>query len=312
VPPATAINKTGNVLELITVAKDGSLQHSRFISGAWKAPVVLKQTTSLPPALAAGPSGGLELAVVATDGQIYHARFTGTQWSGFQTTGVESTLTPALAVSDDGIVHLVATSTDGSVVHSRFVDNAWEASVPTGIDSNFSPALAFNSSEGALELLAVDTNGAVQHGRYVDGSWSDPVSLEINTEVRPALAAVANGVAAAVVDTDHVVSVGLFQPPPPVSFKTDILRIFTNNGSKTCARSGCHAGSRPANNMSLEASKAYKNIVNVRDLVVPGDPDSSVLFQEVESGRMPRSGGPLTDDDIDLLRRWIEAGAPNN
>ena len=66
-------------------------------AGAWSAPSLLKQTTSLPPALVADPAGGLDLAVVGTDGQVSYAHFAGTQWSSFKATGVKSALAPALA-----------------------------------------------------------------------------------------------------------------------------------------------------------------------------------------------------------------------
>jgi hypothetical protein len=160
----------------------------------------------------------------------------------------------------------------------------------------------------------------VQHGRFTSSAWATPVPLGLGTEVRPALAATSAEVATAVVGMDGQVSISRFHAPPaPVSFKTDILRIFTNNGAQTCAQSRCHSGSRPSGNLNLTASQAYNNIVNVtshahanQKRVLPGDADNSYLVQQVESGTMPRDNGPLSDADIDLLRRWIEAGALNN
>ena len=55
--------------------------------------------------------------------------------------------------------------------------------------------------------------------------------------------------------------------------------------------------------------------------VSPGDPDHSLLFQVVQApvpdtelGELEQMpvGAALDDDDIDQLRRWIEAGAENN
>src|SRR5207302_3794555 len=107
--------------------------------------------------------------------------------------------------------------------------------------------------------------------------------------------------------------------PPPPSFSRDILRIFTNNSARTCAQPGCHSGSRPAGNQNLEKGSAYANIVNVASSeqpklkrVLPGDAANSYLFQKVAAGLMPRTGGPLTAADIDLIRQWINAGAANN
>jgi hypothetical protein len=42
------------------------------------------------------------------------------------------------------------------------------------------------------------------------------------------------------------------------------------------------------------------------------------MFQKVtgaasiSGGRMPLMRGPLSAGDIDLIRQWIDAGAPNN
>ena len=53
--------------------------------------------------------------------------------------------------------------------------------------------------------------------------------------------------------------------------------------------------------------------------VIPGDPENSYLIQKIEGApgivgeRMPRTGGPyLTANQITIIRRWIELGAPNN
>jgi WD40 repeat protein/mono/diheme cytochrome c family protein len=50
----------------------------------------------------------------------------------------------------------------------------------------------------------------------------------------------------------------------------------------------------------------------VRHKVVAGNPDQSPLFRRVAAGKMPPPGeGPRPSaDDIAVLRRWIEAGAP--
>jgi hypothetical protein len=319
-PPAAAINSTGDALELITVGTDGGVRHSRFVSNAWKSPTLLKATTALPPALVDNPAGGLELAVVGANGTVSYAHFAGSSWSSFQTTAVKTTMIPALAVDGDGVVNLVATAPDQTVVHSRLVNKAWTTPVSTGLRSTLSPTLVFNRAGSSLELLARGPVGTVQHGRFTSSAWATPVSLDLGTEVRPVLAATSADVAAAVVGTDGQVSTSRFQAPAaPVSFKTDILRIFTNNGTQTCSQSKCHSGNRPSGDLNLTASQAYKNIVNVtshahanQKRVVPGDADNSYLFQQVDSGTMPKDKEPLSSADIDLLRRWIEAGAPNN
>jgi hypothetical protein len=98
-------------------------------------------------------------------------------------------------------------------------------------------------------------------------------------------------------------------------------RIFT----PSCAFSGCHGGSSPAEGMDLRAGAAYGNIVNVRssqmsslDRIEPLDPDNSYLYRKVNGGpsisgsRMPRGAAMLSQELRDLLRDWIERGAPND
>jgi len=97
--------------------------------------------------------------------------------------------------------------------------------------------------------------------------------------------------------------------------------IFT----PSCAFVGCHGGSSPAQGQNLSAGQAYANIVNVPsneqpslDRIEPGQPAQSYLWLKVTgdpsiSGlQMPRGGPQLSQEKLDLLRQWIEAGAPNN
>jgi hypothetical protein len=112
---------------------------------------------------------------------------------------------------------------------------------------------------------------------------------------------------------------------PAVSFSKDILRIFTNNGTKTCAQAGCHGGANPQLGQNLAAASAYASIVNVPSVekpslmrVKPGDAADSYLYQKITGApgitgsRMPLIGGPLAGSDITLIQQWINAGAPNN
>ena len=100
--------------------------------------------------------------------------------------------------------------------------------------------------------------------------------------------------------------------------------IFTGN----CTFSGCHAGSSPAQGMSLVAGQAFSNVVNVPAIelptmnrVTPNQPDNSYLVHKVQDthvdvggsgGRMPLNRSPLSQSDIDLIRAWIQAGAQSN
>jgi hypothetical protein len=93
----------------------------------------------------------------------------------------------------------------------------------------------------------------------------------------------------------------------------------------SCAFSGCHGGSSPSQGMDLTEGMAFADIVNVPssqqpslDRIEPNEPEESYLYLKVtgdssiSGGRMPSGGGPLAQDLIDLLRDWIERGAPND
>jgi Planctomycete cytochrome C len=89
---------------------------------------------------------------------------------------------------------------------------------------------------------------------------------------------------------------------------------------------GCHGGGSPSAGMNLEPGNAYEKLVNVASSeksgairVIPGDPENSYLVQKLRGDvgivglRMPRNGPPyLTDDQINLVKQWIQAGAKNN
>jgi hypothetical protein len=105
-----------------------------------------------------------------------------------------------------------------------------------------------------------------------------------------------------------------------VTFSTLQTQIFTARCS------GCHGGGSPSAGMNLEAGNAYENLVNKASSeksgairVIPGDAENSYLVQKLRGDagivglRMPRNGPPyLTDDQINLVKQWIQDGAKNN
>jgi hypothetical protein len=107
------------------------------------------------------------------------------------------------------------------------------------------------------------------------------------------------------------------------TFATLQRKVFT----PSCATLSCH-GAGNAGGMTLAAGAAYANLVGVPPSnsaalaagllrVVPGDPDRSFLLRKLEGTlgpdegqAMPRVGSQLPPKLIDLVRRWIAAGAP--
>jgi hypothetical protein len=100
-------------------------------------------------------------------------------------------------------------------------------------------------------------------------------------------------------------------------------KIFT----PSCSTLSCH-GAAGAGGLTLSAGAAYANLVGVapanqaaRDAgllrVAPGDPGRSFLLRKLEGQLtdgegvpMPFVGSSLPPASIDLVRRWIAAGAP--
>jgi hypothetical protein len=87
----------------------------------------------------------------------------------------------------------------------------------------------------------------------------------------------------------------------------------------------CHVGAGAPQGLRLDAGNSYALLVNVASAeapgtlrVSPGNPNASYLVQKIEGTaavgvRMPANGPPyLPQDRIDLVRRWIAAGAPSS
>jgi len=80
-----------------------------------------------------------------------------------------------------------------------------------------------------------------------------------------------------------------------------------------CVR--CHNGSLPPPSLNLTSkAAAFKRSASGRDYIVPGAPDRSLLISAVQRGgthpkMMPRTEVSLTEDQIGMLREWIEDGA---
>jgi hypothetical protein len=124
-------------------------------------------------------------------------------------------------------------------------------------------------------------------------------------------------------DRDRLVFVCARPAASSATFATLQRKIFT----PSCAMLSCH-GAGNAGGMTLAPGAAYANLVGVLATnpaaraagllrVAPGDPDGSFLLRKLtgtltpdEGAPMPRVGAAMPPADIDLIRRWIAAGAP--
>lgn len=96
---------------------------------------------------------------------------------------------------------------------------------------------------------------------------------------------------------------------------SNVQVILTNN----CGGSGCHIGSRESG-VRLDG---YDNVINSEGdqygilIVQAGNANGSPIIDKVESGptegqRMPLNGTPLSTEEINLIKQWINDDAPNN
>ncbi len=96
--------------------------------------------------------------------------------------------------------------------------------------------------------------------------------------------------------------------PPLVSYYQDIRPIFQAN---------CHGCHQPAKSKGRFVMTQFARLLAGGDggepAIVPGAPDSSLLVELITpidgEAEMPDKGSPLKRAEIDLVRRWIAAGA---
>jgi hypothetical protein len=104
--------------------------------------------------------------------------------------------------------------------------------------------------------------------------------------------------------------------------------VFERRG---CIEENCH-GSARAGELDLRADVAYANLIDVPSAgsslarIFPKQPLESYLYlklaaasapeqlfdQQIAGSPMPFSGAPLTTDQLQAVRAWIEAGAPED
>lgn len=111
--------------------------------------------------------------------------------------------------------------------------------------------------------------------------------------------------------------------PPDSSFGLVYTKIFTTS----CSVSGCHDGKEQS--PSLTGADTYRELISQDpanqealqanlELIKPSVSDSSFLYQKLIfatsnfkfGSPMPQGGLSLTSNEIEFVREWIDAGAP--
>lgn len=97
----------------------------------------------------------------------------------------------------------------------------------------------------------------------------------------------------------------------PVSFSQDIQPLF-NQRCVFCHGPNSIVATGAPNGLMLDT---YENVIfgsNFLPVLQPGQPENSTIVTMLEKGTMPAQGGPLSEDQIALVRNWIAQGAPDN
>ena len=105
-------------------------------------------------------------------------------------------------------------------------------------------------------------------------------------------------------------------------FEPTLAAIQANVFTPSCALSFCHGEAMTAN-LHLSEGHSYDSIVNVPSIELPSAmrvapflPDESFLICKLENcswivgSQMPLIDGPLDQSVIDVIRLWVQIGAP--
>lgn len=104
----------------------------------------------------------------------------------------------------------------------------------------------------------------------------------------------------------EVVALPTPTPRLEVSFSRDVLPILLAN----CTR--CHSGEAPPNGLRLDS---YEHLIAgslYTPELQPGRPEDSPLLIFITKGTMPPDAPALSEEEMGIIRRWIEAGANDN
>src|SRR5262249_48073155 len=93
--------------------------------------------------------------------------------------------------------------------------------------------------------------------------------------------------------------------PGPELYEKQVRPLFASR----CV--GCHGEKRRQAGLDLRSRAGMLQGGESGPALVPGSADRSLLYRLASRREMPpRKGGHLTDAELALVRRWIDAGAP--
>ncbi len=116
----------------------------------------------------------------------------------------------------------------------------------------------------------------------------------------------------AVVEGLHRVWVGLQSQAEQAQEPLGRFVSFSRNIAPILARrcTACHNTRTASGRLNLNSFAALLKGGDSGPVLTPHDADDSLLLTMVQDGSMPKDADPLAMDEIDMIRRWVEVGAP--
>src|SRR5882762_3578135 len=96
---------------------------------------------------------------------------------------------------------------------------------------------------------------------------------------------------------------------PKVTYQDNILPLFRNS----CLN--CHNPDKKKGGLDISSYSAAMAGSDSQKVIIPGDPDGSVLYKLVihaDEPKMPQKADKLPQKDLDLIKQWIAGGALEN
>ncbi|MFZ4765852.1 MAG: DUF1549 domain-containing protein, partial [Roseimicrobium sp.] len=113
-----------------------------------------------------------------------------------------------------------------------------------------------------------------------------------------------------------VLSGSVFSASPETSFSAEQITFFEKNVRPIFAENcyKCHQGHAAKSGLILDSREGVLRGTDYKKVVVPGDPENSVLIKSVRHAAgveaMPSKKPQLAANQIEALAQWVKMGAP--
>jgi len=265
---------------------------------------------------------------------------TATDPDGDEVTGLEWDFGDGVTASGLDVSHTYAEAGEFTVTFTATDEHGLDDPTPDSRVVTVTEAPANSPPEGTI--VVPDSDIAVEIGESVDfvGGVTDPDGDEVTGTAWD----FGDGVAASGLSVSHTYTEageytvtftatdehGLDDPSPDTRMVTvsaapgaTFTQVQNEIFNQACGLVGCHQGAVPTGGMDLSEGNAYGNIVGVAsgqrpelNRIEPFSAEESYLWLKVNGdglfGRMPLGLPRLSDEELALLRSWIEAGAQDN